>query len=36
MDLTLSFDHRAVDGAEATRFLVALSRIVENWSGAVA
>jgi pyruvate dehydrogenase complex dihydrolipoamide acetyltransferase long form len=32
MDLTLSFDHRAVDGAEATRFLVALSRIVESWS----
>lgn len=31
MTLTLTFDHRAVDGAEATRCVVAMKRLLETW-----
>jgi pyruvate dehydrogenase E2 component (dihydrolipoamide acetyltransferase) len=30
--LALSFDHRAVDGADATRYLVAVSQRLESWT----
>ncbi len=30
MTLSLTFDHRIVDGAPAARFLAALSRLIEG------
>jgi pyruvate/2-oxoglutarate dehydrogenase complex dihydrolipoamide acyltransferase (E2) component len=32
--LGLSWDHRALDGALAARFLAAVRRNLEEWSGA--
>ena len=31
MNLAVTFDHRAVDGAEATRFAVAVKERLEGW-----
>jgi pyruvate dehydrogenase E2 component (dihydrolipoamide acetyltransferase) len=33
MDMTLSVDHRVLDGAEAARFLVRIKELIENPSG---
>ena len=30
--LSLGYDHRVVDGADADRFLVAVKNYLENWS----
>ncbi len=35
MDMTLSVDHRVLDGAEAARFLVRIKEMIENPSGAL-
>jgi pyruvate dehydrogenase E2 component (dihydrolipoamide acetyltransferase) len=31
MNLALTFDHRAVDGAEATRYVVRVKELLETW-----
>ena len=33
MRMALTFDHRAVDGADATRCLVDVRRRLESWDG---
>ena len=34
MTLALTFDHRAVDGAEATRCVVRIKELLEGWDDA--
>jgi pyruvate dehydrogenase E2 component (dihydrolipoamide acetyltransferase) len=36
MTLSLTYDHRAVDGAPAAKFLQEVCRALENWTATVA